>query len=54
MLVYAIGKQRFPLQDLSDINHMVGGNHLGLMETEGHAGSIPVISEIYFYFFGSL
>lgn len=23
---------------------MVGGNHLGSMETEGHAGSIPVIS----------
>ena len=32
---------------------MVGGNHLGSMETEGHAGSIPVISVkkrlIFFY-----
>ena len=25
---------------------MVGDNHLGLMETEGRAGSIPVISEL--------
>ena len=29
---------------------MVGDNHLGSMETEGRAGSIPVISEKKFFY----